>query len=64
MYKNWTLYKGNVEFENGKTLTTFFFSKRKPKKGVPCDLLEGFDVDFNQRTGLPNLNRTLQNIED
>ena len=57
MYKSWTLYKGYVELNNGKILTPYFFSKRKPKKGIPSDLPEGYNVRFNKRIGLPHLEK-------
>ena len=59
MYKSWTLYKGHVELKDGNTLTPYFFSRWKPKKGIPCDLPNEYNVAFNSRTGLPYLNRKM-----
>ncbi|MCK5112133.1 MAG: hypothetical protein KAQ84_01195 [Thermoplasmatales archaeon] len=59
MYKSWALYKGYVELKDGNTITPYFFSKRTPKSGIPCDLPNGYTVAFNSRTSLPYLNRKL-----
>jgi len=56
-YEGWTLYCKDVKLKGGKIQTIYFFSKRKPKSGNPCDLPSGYTVGVNQRTGLPYLKK-------
>ena len=44
VYKDWTLHCRNVTLKGGKTVTIYFFSKKKPKSGKPCDMPEGYRV--------------------
>lgn len=53
----YTLHKRDVELKNGGTQTIYFFSKKKPKSGVPCDLPDGYQVGVNKQTGLPYLKK-------
>ena len=54
-YQNWCLYKTNIQLLNGLTEDVYFFSKRKPIRGTPCDLPKKFEVVLNERIGLPYL---------
>jgi hypothetical protein len=56
-YDGWTLYKKDVKLRGGKIQTIYFFSKRTPKSGTPCDMPSGYKVDVNKRTGLPYLKK-------
>jgi len=56
-YKGWTLYCREVKLRSGKTQTIYFFSKRTPKSGTPCDKPPGYTVGENKRTGLPYLKK-------
>jgi hypothetical protein len=57
-YKEWTLYCKDVQLKNcDKIQTIYFFSKRQPKSGNPCDLPQGYKVGFNERKGLPYLKK-------
>ena len=56
-YEGWTLYKREVTLRGGRNQTIYFFSKRKPKSGTPCDLPKGYKVGVNERTGLPYLKK-------
>ena len=56
-YEEWTLYKKDVALKGGKTQTIYFFTKRTPKSGTPCDLPNGYIVGVNKRTGLPYLKK-------
>jgi hypothetical protein len=39
-YNDWTLYCKDVKLKNcNKLQTIYFFSKRQPKSGSPCDLV-------------------------
>jgi len=40
-----------------KIQTIYFFSKRTPRSGTPCDLPDGFKVIVSKRTGLPLLKK-------
>ena len=57
-YEGWTLYKRDVKLRGGNMQTIYFFSKKKPKSGTPCDELpRGYKVVVNKRTGLPYLKK-------
>ena len=56
-YKGWTLYTREVELKGGRKQPIYFFSKRTPKSGEPCDKPAGYDVGENSRTGLPYLKK-------
>ena len=55
-YRNWTLYKGSVNIDEETQITTYFFSRWMPRKGLPSELPDGVEVEINRRTGLPYLN--------
>lgn len=55
-HEGWILYKRVVQLKDGNQ-TIFFFSKRTPKSGTPCDLPEGQTVGMSRRTGFPYLKR-------
>lgn len=50
-YKDWTLYKRDVKLKGGKNQTIYFFAKRKPKSGVPCDMPEGYRLLESKASG-------------
>lgn len=52
---DWILYKKDVPLKGGRIQTIYFFSKRTPKSGEPCDKPENMTVGVNERTGLPYL---------
>ena len=55
-HQGWTLYSREVKLKRGPKVTIYFFSKRKPKSGKPCDAMpSGKKVGVNKRTGLPFL---------
>ena len=56
-YKDWTLYKKDVMLKCDRLQTIYFFSKRTPKSGTPCELPDGFKVIVSERTGLPLLKK-------
>ena len=57
-YNEWTLYCKDVKLKNcDRIQTIYFFSKRQPKSGTPCDLPQGYKVEFNKRTSLPYLKK-------
>ena len=56
-YEGWTLYCKDVKLKGGKIQTIYFFSKRRPKSGTPCNLPDGYKVEVNKRTGLPYLKK-------
>lgn len=56
-HNGWTLYTRNVTLKGGRNQRIYFFSKRNPKSGEPCELPTGYAVGTNQRTGLPYLKK-------
>ena len=50
-YEGWSLYKKEVKLYTGKKQSIYFFSRRKPKSGTPCDLPDGFIVKRLNNTG-------------
>ena len=46
-----------IKTANGKMRTIHFFSKKKPDDGEPVPLPEDFEVQVNQKTGLPYLKK-------
>jgi len=56
-YEGWTLYKRDVTLKGGRQQTIYFFSKRSPKSGTPCEKPAGYSVGVNKRTGLPYLKK-------
>ena len=52
---DWTLYQMDVDFNVIGRRKSYFFSKRTPKKGTPCDMPDGYEVGTNKRTELPFL---------
>ena len=57
MHDGWTLYKRDVTLKGGRQQTIYFFSKREPKSGSPCEKPPGYSVGVNKRTGLPYLKK-------
>jgi hypothetical protein len=53
----WKLYKRDVTLKGGRNQTIYFFSKRTPNSGTPCDMPPGYTVGVNKRTGLPYLKK-------
>lgn len=53
----YTLYSRDVDLKNGGTQTIYFFAKRIPKSGAPCELPSGYEVGVNGVTGLPYLRK-------
>ena len=56
-HEGWTLYSRNVVLRGGRNQTIYFFSKKTPKSGSPCDKPENMTVGVNKRTGLPYLKK-------
>jgi len=54
-YQGWTLYVIEPNFKSIGKRKMYFFSKRKPNRGTPCDKPSSMVVDVNKRTGLPYL---------
>ncbi len=57
VHDGWTLYKREVTLKGGRKQTIYFFSKRDPKSGTPCEKPDGYTVGVNKRTGLPFLKK-------
>ena len=58
-FEGWTLYCRDVRLKGGKNQRIYFFSKKKPKSGTPCDMPDGFIVKKINNTGsnMPYLRR-------
>ena len=56
-YEGWTLYCRDVTLKGGRRQTIYYFSKRSPKSGTPCDKPDNMTVGVNKRTGLPYLKK-------
>jgi hypothetical protein len=56
-HEGWTLYTRDVTLKGGRKQTIYFFSKRTPNSGTPCELPSGYSVGVNKRTGLPYLKK-------
>jgi hypothetical protein len=54
-YEGWTLYEIEPEFKGIGKRKMYFFSKRTPRRGTPCDKPDHMVVGVNKRTGLPYL---------
>lgn len=54
---DYTLYSREVKLKGGKVQRIYFFSKRTPKSGKPCDKPDAYVVGVNSRTGLPYLKK-------
>jgi hypothetical protein len=54
-YEGWTLYVIEPEFKAIGKRKMYFFSKRTPNRGSPCDKPSHMVVGVNKRTGLPYL---------
>jgi hypothetical protein len=51
VHNGWKLYSRNVQLKGGKPQKIYFFSKRTPKSGTPCDMPEGYRVKEGRRAG-------------
>jgi len=56
-HKGYTLHSREVQLKNGGVQTIYFFSKKAPKSGRPCELPAGYVVGENAATGLPYLKK-------
>ena len=59
-HNGYTLHTREVTFKSGHTQRIYFFSKKKPKSGVPCSKPDNMSVGVNGRTGLPYLKKNKQ----
>jgi hypothetical protein len=55
IHNGYRLFKRDVTLRGGKTITIFFFSKKLPKSGTPCELPTDKVVGVNKKSGLPYL---------
>ena len=56
-HEGWTLYSRNVKLKGGRNQIIYFFSRKTPKSGSPCDKPTNYVVGVNKRTGLPYLKK-------
>lgn len=58
VYKHgsYTLYKLDINWGRKKIKKTiYFFAKKTPKKGIPCDIPNGYNMGINKKTEMPYL---------
>jgi len=53
----YTLHTRKVKLKGNRMQQIFFFAKKKPKSGKPCEKPDGYTVGVNKRTGLPYLKK-------
>jgi hypothetical protein len=53
----YTLYTIDVKLRSGKTQNIYFFSKKIPEHGIPCDKPNDYTVGINSKTGMPFLKK-------
>jgi len=51
----YTLHSKKVILRGNREQIIYFFAKKKPKSGSPCDKPDNKVVGVNKRTGLPYL---------
>jgi len=51
----YTLYGKNVKLRGGRMQKIYYFAKKTPKSGSPCDKPDNKVVGVNKKTGLPYL---------
>ncbi len=56
-HDGYTLHVREVELKGGHIQRIYFFSKRQPMSGDPCDLPDEYEVAVNKRTGFPYLRK-------
>lgn len=56
-HNGYKLHKLDVKLKGGRKQRIYFFSKKKPKSGTPCDKPDNMKVGINKRTGLPYLKK-------
>jgi len=55
-YGDYTLHKKMVTLKgNKKTYPLYYFCKKTPKSGQPCELPEGYEVFVNEKIECPLL---------
>lgn len=57
-YQGWTLYVIEPKFKNIGKRKMYFFSKKKPKRGTPCDKPNNMVVEISKYAHLPYLRNT------
>jgi hypothetical protein len=53
----YTLYTTEVKLRSGKTQNIYFFSKKIPEHGKPCDIPNDYTIGINSKTGMPFLKK-------
>ena len=56
-HNGYTLHTRDVTLNGGRRQTIYYFSKKKPKSGKPCEMPTGYKVGVNKATGLPYLKK-------
>ena len=51
IHEGWKLHEKKVKLTGGKIQKIYFFAKKKPKSGTPCDMPDGYKVITTKNTG-------------
>jgi len=62
-YKGWILYKHQLILADEEREIIYFFTKRKPNCGIPCDVPSGYEILYNERIGLPQITKKLDMLQ-
>ena len=54
---DYTLHGRKVQLKGGREQQIYFFAKKVPKSGSPCEKPSNMVVGVNKRTGLPYLKK-------
>jgi len=57
MHGEYTLYKKELRIGGKEIRTVHFFSKEAPEDSSPCKLPEGYEVQVNEKTGVPYIRK-------
>jgi hypothetical protein len=56
-YQEYTLYKRETGKQSRRKTTIHFFSREKPNQGHPTQLPDGYQIEVNDKTGIPYLKK-------
>lgn len=59
-YGEYTLYSKDVKLRSGRIQTIYFFSRKTPVSGRPCNKPDNFIVNINPKSGMPYLKKKQQ----
>jgi hypothetical protein len=51
VHNGWKLHTRDFDAKGGNTFTIYFFAKKKPNSGTPCDIPDGWRVLESKKSG-------------